>query len=134
MNYSKIESKKQYQTYCSRHLELGKILGKDSGSELIENEYYILDLIIEDYHSSLSNPFGNKTPVDLLKALMAENDYSGYQLAKELGIAKSVIYDVLNYKRAFSKNLIRKLAEKFNVAEQSFLRDYELIGRESNVA
>ena len=41
-------------------------------------EYYILDLIIEDYHDKQTNPFETLTPVDLLKALMDEKGYSGY--------------------------------------------------------
>ena len=134
MKYSEIENKKQYQEYCNRHLELGNILSSGRGNEDTENEYYIIDLIIEDYHRKQKNPFDKLTPVDLLKTLMDENGYSGYKLSKELGVSQSVISDIIHYKRGFSKDLIRKLANKFGVGQQSFLKEYELIGKESNVA
>ncbi|MEX1003370.1 MAG: helix-turn-helix domain-containing protein [Crocinitomicaceae bacterium] len=134
MKYSKIENKKQYKEYTAKHLELGNTLAAGKGNGEMEDEYYILDLIIEDYHSKQKHPFEKLTPVDLLKALMRENDVSGYRLSKELGISQSVISDILNYKRGFSKEVIRKLAKKFSIGEQSFLKEYELINKESNVA
>lgn len=134
MKYAKIENKKQYQEYCNRHLELGKILSAGKGNDDMEAEYYVIDLIIEDYHNHQTNPFEKLTPVDLLKALMEENEYTGYKLSKELGISQSVISDILNYKRGFSKAIINKLAEKFNIGQQSFMKEYELIGREYDVA
>jgi len=134
MKYSEIETKTQYKEYCNRHLELGNILSKGLGNEEIENEYYIIDLIIEDYHRKQKSPFDGLTPVDLLKALMNEYGYTGYKLSKELHVSQSVISDILHYKRGFSKDLIRKLAYKFGIGEHSFLKEYELIGRESNVA
>lgn len=134
MKYSEIETKKQYNDYCNRHLELGTILANGKGIEDLESEYYILDLIIEDYHKKQKNPFDMLTPVDLLKALMAENELTGYKLSKELGISQSVISDIIHYKRGFSKDLIRKLSQKFGVGQQSFLKEYELIGKDSKVA
>ena len=134
MKYSKIENKKQYKEYLERHLELGNILSTKKGNKDMEGEYYILDLIIEDYHDNQTNPFDNLTPVDLLIALMKENDYTAYKLCKELAIPQSVISDIVNYKRGFSKDVMRKLAKKFGVGEQSFLKEYELIGKESSVA
>lgn len=134
MKYSKIKNKKQYNEYCKRHLELGKVLGSGKGSADMKNEYYILDLIIEDYTSKQKNPFEKIEPVDLLKALMEEYRYSGYKLSKELKVPQSIISDILNYKRGFSKDLIRKFAEKFKLSPESFLKEYELINKESNVA
>ncbi|MDX1651455.1 MAG: helix-turn-helix domain-containing protein [Brumimicrobium sp.] len=134
MKYSKIKNKKQYNEYCKRHLELGKILGSGKGTADMKSEYYILDLIIEDYTSKQKNPFEKLEPVDLLKALMDEYGYSGYKLSKELKVPQSIISDILNYKRGFSKDLIRKFAEKFKLSPESFLKEYELINKESNVA
>jgi len=134
MKLAEIENKAQYKEYCNRHLELGNILSNGLNNEEMENEYYIIDLIIEDYHKKQKNPFDGLTPVDLLKALMKENGYSGYNLSKELNMSQSVISDITHYKRGFSKDLIRKLGHKFGIGGQSFLKEYELIGRESNVA
>ena len=134
MNYSKIVNKGQYKDYCSKHLELGQILGAGKGNEVMDNEYYVLDLIIEDYHENKTSPFDGLTPVDLLKALMEENNYSKTKLSKELMISKSIISDIMNYKRDFSKDVIRKISKKFGIGEQSFFKEYELVGKEGNVA
>ena len=134
MNYSKIVNKNQYNDYCNRHLELGQILSAGKGDEAMDNEYYILDLIIEDYEEHKATPFDGLTPVDLLKALMDENGYSRTKLSKELMISKSIISDILNYKRNFSKDVIRKISKKFGIGEQSFFKEYELIGKKGNVA
>jgi len=119
MKYSKIKNKKQYNEYCKRHLELGKILGSEKGTADMKSEYYILDLIIEDYTSKQKNPFEKQEPVDILKAIMDEYGYSGYKLSKELKVPQSIISDILNYKRGFSKDLIRKFAEKFKLRSMS---------------
>ena len=134
MKYSKIENKKQYNEYCKRHLELGKVLGSGKGNADLKSEYYILDLIIKDYTRNQKNPFVKLEPLDLLKALMDEYGYSGYKLSKELKVPQSIISDILNYKRGFSKDLIRKFSEKFKLSPASFLKEYELINKESNVA
>jgi HTH-type transcriptional regulator/antitoxin HigA len=134
MNFSKIENKDQYKNYCKKHLELGQLLGSGKGNDVMDNEYYILDLIIEDYHENKVSPFDGLTPVDLLKALMNENGYNGVKLSGELNVSKSIISDIINYKRGFSKDVIRKISKKFGIGEQSFFKEYELIGIEGNVA
>lgn len=134
MKYSEILNKKQYSEYCKRHLELGKTLAAGRGHDDLETEYYILELIIEDYNKKQDNPFDKLSPVDLLEALMEGYEYSGLRLSKELKISPSVLSDVLNYKRGFSKDLIRKLSEKFGLSSESFLKDYELKNKEFDVA
>ena len=134
MKYSEILNKKQYQEYCKRHLALGNILAAGEGTADMDREYYVLDLIIEDYNRKQTNPFEDLTPVDLLKALMEEYGYSRYKLCKELGIAQSVMSDIVNYKRGFSKEVSRKLANKFNIGLASFLKQYELIGNREEAA
>ena len=134
MKYSEILNKKQYGEYCKEHLELGRILSSGHGDADMENDFYVLHLIIEDYTRKQQSPFDKLTPVDLLKALMAEYGYSGYKLSKELNIPQSTISDILNYRRGFSKDLIRKFAEKFKLSQDSFLKEYELINKESHVA
>lgn len=133
MKYSEIKNKKQYKEYSQRHLEIGKILGAGKGNDDLESEYYILDLIIKDYTRKIKSPFAELTPVDLLKALMQENGYTGYKLSKELEIPQSILSEILNYKRGFSKELIRKFATKFGLSPESFFKEYDL-AKESNVA
>jgi len=128
MKYSEIVNESQYQSYCQIHLELGTILGAGKVNSDLESEYYILDLIILDYQNKKKNPFEDLTPVDLLKALMKENGYSGYRLSKELNISESIISSILNYKRRFSRSVIEKLSNKFGVGKASFYKEYDLIG------
>ncbi|HNS41153.1 MAG TPA: helix-turn-helix transcriptional regulator [Taishania sp.] len=127
MKYAEIINKKQYYEYSQRHLELGKILGAGKGNDDIESEYYILDLILEDYTRKVKSPFNDLTPVDLLKALMKEHGYTAYKLSKELEIPQSILSDILNYKRGFSKELIRKFATKFKMSPASFFKEYTLV-------
>ncbi|MES2555859.1 MAG: helix-turn-helix transcriptional regulator [Bacteroidota bacterium] len=134
MKYSEIITKKQYDEYCKQHLELGKILSAGKGTDETESDYYVLHLIIDDYARKQKNPFDQLTPVDLLKALMEESGYSGYKLSKELSIPQSTISDILNYRRGFSKDLIRKFATKFGLSQEPFLKVYELINKEGRVA
>ncbi|HLP55925.1 MAG TPA: helix-turn-helix transcriptional regulator [Fluviicola sp.] len=134
MKYSEILTKKQYDEYCKLHLELGKTLGSGKGNADAESDYYVLQLIIDDYTRKQKNPFDKLTPVDLLKAAMEEYGYSGYKLSKELGIPQSTISDILNYRRGFSKDSIRKIANKFGLSQESFLKEYELINKEPRVA
>ena len=129
MKYYEIVNKEQYDEYCKRLLALGKKLGSGKGSKELNREYYILDLVIEDYHGKQKNPFENLTPVDLLQALLEENGYSAYKLCKELEISQSIISEILKYKRGFSKGLIRKLSKKFGIGQESFLKDYDLTGK-----
>lgn len=134
MKYSEILTKKQYDEYCKQHLELGKKLSAGIENDDMESDYYVLQLIIDDYSRKQNNPFDALTPVDLLKALMDEYGYSGYKLSKELSIPQSTISDILNYRRGFSKDLIRKFASKFNLNQESFFKEYELINKASRVA
>ena len=69
MEYAKIINEQQYQKYCKKHLELGKRLAATDGDEHTENEYHVLDLIIEDYHNGrikvLSSEIGKGTTVQI---------------------------------------------------------------------
>ncbi|NQY10062.1 MAG: helix-turn-helix domain-containing protein [Flavobacteriales bacterium] len=120
MKLNKILNKKQYAEYCNRVLELSNLLstGKNMPDKKeLTRQLFILELIIEHYENTQANPFAKLNPVDLLKALMVEYAYSGRKLAKELKIPESVISEILNYKRRFSKDVVIKLAKKFNMGE-----------------
>jgi hypothetical protein len=62
MKYSEILTKKQYDEYCKQHLELGKKLSAGIGNDDMESDYYVLQLIIDDYSRKQNNPFDALTP------------------------------------------------------------------------
>lgn len=123
---SKIKNKEQYHEYCERHKSLGILLAHGEEKQQLKDEYYLLDLVIQDYHRSLNSPLLRLEPVSLLKALLKEHSISGLALSKELKISPSVISEILNYKRGFSKSVISKLATKFDLSESVFMKEYPL--------
>jgi HTH-type transcriptional regulator/antitoxin HigA len=48
-------------------------------------------------------------------------------LAGILGVGKSLVSDVLNYRRGLSKEIIRKLASQFKLSQEAFNKPYELV-------
>jgi HTH-type transcriptional regulator/antitoxin HigA len=47
-------------------------------------------------------------------------------LAELLGVNKSYVSGILNYKKGLSKEAIRKLAERFKISQEAFNRPYKL--------
>jgi len=72
-----------------------------------------------------SEPTG-PDPVKLLENLMKQRKLRAVDLAADLGISKSLLSDILAYRRALSKNVIRKLAARFEVDQELFNRPYTL--------
>jgi HTH-type transcriptional regulator/antitoxin HigA len=43
-----------------------------------------------------------------------------------LGISKGYVSEILNYKKGLSKEIIRKLANRFKMSQEAFNRPYKL--------
>jgi len=129
MKYYKIESDEDYYVCCNQLLEVTHALAKSDENSDLKAQHYVLSLIIKDYERNQKNPFSDLTPVDLLVALMQENELTAYKLSKELGIQQSILSEITKYKRGFSKALIRKLSQRFNIGQDSFMKEYELTGK-----
>ncbi len=65
----------------------------------------------EDEHHAISPA----SDADMLRHLMDVKGVSQMQLSRDTGLPKSTISEVLSGKRPFSRQMIRKLAEYFNV-------------------
>jgi plasmid maintenance system antidote protein VapI len=65
-------------------------------------------------------------PVKLLENLMKQKRLRSVDLAAQLGISKSHMSNILCYQRALSKNVIRKLAARFEIDQERFNRPYNL--------
>ena len=122
LKYKVIKTEKQYWDYCD------KLEGLLAEREIdpLEDEIELLTLLIEKWdeeHSTLTEA----DPVEMLKYLMDENKLSATSLGVTLGIGKSIISEILNYRKGFSKEVIQKLADHFKVQQEAFNRPYKLI-------
>jgi HTH-type transcriptional regulator/antitoxin HigA len=57
---------------------------------------------------------------------MKENKLRATALAAELEFSKSLLSDILHYRRGFSREIIRKLSARFKVSQELFNRPYKL--------
>lgn len=101
------------------HLEaaqevLDRLLAKntlDDGEEMYLDALSDLVASYEDEHHAIDAA----SDADMLRHLMEAKGVTQTQVSQETGIAKSTISEVLAGKRAFSRRMIRKLADYFNV-------------------
>jgi HTH-type transcriptional regulator/antitoxin HigA len=73
------------------------------------------------------NTFDEVDPIRLLHSLMDDHKMKAKDLVDMLDISKGYVSDILNYKKGLSKDVIRKLAEKFKVSQEAFNRPYKLV-------
>jgi HTH-type transcriptional regulator / antitoxin HigA len=120
--YTVIKSQRQYNKYCSI---LEELVTAKSKTKLHQDTIELLTVLIEKWDSE-HNSFADENPVELLKYLLTENNLKAVELANLLGVSKSLISDILHYRRSFSKDIIRKLSEHFKISQEAFNRPYEL--------
>lgn len=112
------KSKEQCDEYC-------KVLEELVFSEGDQDEIDLLTLLIETYDHE-HNSFDTLDPFELLKSLLDERNMKSKDLVDLLGVSKGLVSDILNYKKGFSKEVIRKLAEHFKLNQEAFNRPYGL--------
>lgn len=122
LKYTIIRNKAQYDRYCNE-LEL---LLTQAYSESVQDEIDLVTLLIEKYDEE-HHTFNNTDPITLLRAFMREHQLKPQDMTNVLGIGKSYVSDILNYKKGLSKEVIRKLADYFKVRQEAFNRPYELV-------
>lgn len=122
LKYTVIKNRKQYNTYCN---ELEHLLSFPKLSRVQKQETELLTLLIEKWDAE-HNSFTELDPVKLLQGLMEQKNISASSLAAKLDKSKGLISDILNYKKAFSKEMIRELAIEFKVSQDAFNRVYPL--------
>lgn len=121
--YKVIKSGKQYKEYCNLLEELVVIKKKTQNQQ---DAIDLLTLLIEKWDQA-HNTFADTDPIELLGFLMKENNVKAIDLAADLGVSKSLISDILNYRRGLSREVIRKLAIRFKVSQELFNRPYKLV-------
>ena len=121
--YKVIKTEKQYYEYCNMLEELAIFKKKNKQQQ---DAIELLNVLIEKWDND-HNTFGDADPIELLKYLMTENKSKAVDLAKLLGVSKSLISDILHYRRGLSKEIIRKLADHFKLSQEVFNKPYKLV-------
>ena|GEM_PF-299675 len=117
-----IKSLDQYHQYCSdleQLISLEKISIKEN--EIIEMLTMLIDKWDEEHSES-----EDISPVVMLEHLMHMHDINANELSKKTGINNTVLSKILNFKKGFSKEVIRVLADYFKVRQEVFNRPYQL--------
>lgn len=122
LQFKVIKTRKQYFKYCDLVEEL---TFKEKRTKYDEDVIDLLMVLIEKWDDD-HNTFEDLDPVELLVSMMAEHKMKSVDLAKMLDVSTSLISDILNYRRGFSKDIVRKLAERFKMRQDAFNRPYRL--------
>ena len=123
LQYKVIKTEAQYYKYCKGLEDLVVLKRKTKNQQdLID----LLTLLIEKWDEE-HNTFGDADPIELLRSLMTDHKLKSADLAKLLGISKSLMSDILNYRRGLSKDIIRKVSERFKLRQEAFNRPYKLV-------
>lgn len=130
LKYKIITNKKQYKHYCDA---LYALLSSNNKARTIHDEIKLLTLLIEKWDNE-HNSFSDLDPIQLLKALMKENDLKPGDIMEIIGVTKGMVSQILNYHKGLSKHNIQMLAAHFKVAQEAFNRKYELKTRAQEVA
>jgi len=124
LRYTVIKSKRQYKEY-TRILE-DLVYADFKSKEMRDEKIELLTLLIERWDEE-HNTFDDVDPVALLRALLKEHNLKAKDLVEMLGVSKGLVGDILNYKKAMSKEIIRKPSEHFKLFQEAFNRPYPLI-------
>ena len=128
LKYKVISSKTQYKEYCNL---LENLVFATSKSKNLNDEIAMLTLLIEKWDAE-HNSFKKLDPVKLLQSFMESHQLKAKDLVELLAISKSHVSEILNYRKGFSKVVIRKLATYFKVSQEAFNRPYVLKSIEMN--
>lgn len=123
LKYTVIKNITQYNSYCKR---VEALLDKNTQTKVAEDEIELLTVLIEKYDDEHSRLKEITDPIQLLKSIMDEAQMKAIDLALLLGVSKGLVSDILNYKKGLSKEIIRKLAERFKMRQEAFNRPYTL--------
>lgn len=122
LKYKIIKSRAQYDEYCNILHDL--VFDVERADEL-EEEIELLTFLIKKYDAE-TRTYSRVEPIRLLKSLMEDHNLKAKDLAEILGVSKGLVSDILNYKKGLSKEVIRKLSERFKLRQEAFNRPYKL--------
>jgi HTH-type transcriptional regulator/antitoxin HigA len=94
-------------------------------NEISKDEAELLTLLIEKWDNEHAT-FQDADPIQLLNALLEQNNLKAKDLGEILGLSKGTVSKILNYHKGLSKETIRKLAAHFKISQEAFNRTYSL--------
>jgi HTH-type transcriptional regulator/antitoxin HigA len=103
-----------------------EIIDAMAGHKLTDDQDDYLDLLsrlVEDYEAETSPEPKAVSGLESLRFLLKENDLSGDDLAEILGVDRSTAYKILKGNRGLTPNHIRRLANRFKVSADLFLKE-----------
>jgi HTH-type transcriptional regulator / antitoxin HigA len=128
LKYKIITSEKQYVRYCNT---LEELVFSRAKTRQVKEEIALLTLLIEKYDTD-NTVFKELDPVALLRSLMKDHQLKSVDLAKKLKVSPGLVSDIINYKKGFSKDVIRRLATMFKLSQEAFNQAYKLKNSESS--
>lgn len=123
--YNKISNIEQYNEYCNIHEDL-----VTKNYDKFIDEIELLGILIENYddrNQKQDNTLLN--PVELLKSLIGDSNFTQAQFVKEIDISEQVLIDILNYKVKINLPISAKLASFFAMHQIAFSGYYELTSK-----
>lgn len=122
LKYKIIKSETLYNQYCN---QLEQLLDSGQKAKSIHEEIELLTFLIEKWDEE-HNTLEEVDPIRLLHSLMVDHKMKAKDLVELLGISKGYVSDILNYRKGLSKEVIRKLADRFKLRQEAFNRPYQL--------
>jgi HTH-type transcriptional regulator/antitoxin HigA len=122
LKYKVIVSERQYDDYCKK---LEELVFSTSKTVSVKEEIALLTLLIEKWDKEHSI-FNELDPVELLRSLMKDHRMKSIDLARKLKVSPGLVSDIINYKKGFSKDIIRQLSTLFKLSQEAFNRPYPL--------
>lgn len=121
LKYSVIRNRKQYDNYCSI---LETLVFSKKKTRAVQDEIDLLTVLIEKYDSE-HNPIQAMSPAELLRSFIeAPGAINQTALAEQLEVSKGYVSDMVNGKKAISREMAIKLAHIFRVSPLAFFTSY----------
>jgi len=120
LKYKVIKDKTRYKEYCEL---LNDLKARKPVKKKAKEHMELLSLLTEKWESGHPS-FSGKDPVVVLRSIMKENNLLSKDLVTLLGVSKGLVSDILNYKKGFSKEIIRTLSTHFKVSQEAFNQPY----------
>ena len=70
-----------------------------------------------------TTPLTSSTLFNCLRSFIEDHKLKSKDLVEISGVSKGYVSEILQYKKVLSKDVIRKLAERFKVTQEVFNRD-----------